>query len=192
MTHENVVSIRLEDPARATAVVDALRDASRMDKLVLNALVTVEVAADGTVAVGELREAAGDGMRHTGTLGGLVGILGGPLGAVVGWGVGTRLGERFDAEEASEDEDAIVAAVHDLPPGSVAVVAEVEEEPDNEHRLDELVADLGGRVLRRRTEALLEELEASVARGEVPARPGDRPPSSRGARIAALRERLEG
>lgn len=191
MTHENVVSIRLEDPARAGDVRDALREASLAGKLGLNAVVTVEVDAEGEITATALRESSGDGMRHVGTLGGLVGILGGPLGALVGWGVGQRLGQRLDATEAAEDEDAIVAAVHDLPPGSVAVVAEVEEEPVNEPRLDELVAQYGGTVVRRRSEALLDELEAAVAAGEVPPADGE-PANSRQARVAALKARLEG
>jgi hypothetical protein len=191
MTHENVVSIRLEDPDRAGDVRAALREASLAGKLGLNAVVTVEVGADGAVTATAPREASGDGMRHVGTLGGLVGILGGPLGALVGWGVGQRLGQGLDAADAAEDEDAIVAAVHDLPPGSVAVVAEVEEEPVNEPRLDELVAEYGGTVVRRRSDDLLDELEAEVAAGEVPPAPAQ-PATSRQARVEALKARLEG
>lgn len=174
-------------------VLDALRDGSRAGKLALNAAVTVEVAADGAVHVGELREAPGEGMRRTGTLGGLLGVLGGPLGMVVGWGIGTRVGEHVDAADAAQDEDAIVAAVHALPPGSVAVVAELEEEEEegNQALLDGLLGELGGTVLRRPADALLDELEAEVARGEVPAADGP-PPSSRSDRVEALRARLGG
>lgn len=190
MSQENVISVRLQDAGRADEVLDALHDASRAGKLALNAAVTVEVSPDGAVHVGELREAPGDGMRQTGTLGGLLGVLGGPLGMIVGWGIGTRVGEHVDAADAAQDEDAIVAAVHALPPGSVAVVAEIEEEEGNQALLDELLGELGGTVLRRPADVLLDELEAEVARGEVPAADGP-PPSSRADRVEALRARLE-
>jgi uncharacterized membrane protein len=190
MSQENVISVRLPDAGRADAVHDALRDAARAGKLGLNAAVTVEVAPDGSVHVGELREAAGEGMRRTGTLGGLLGVLGGPIGMVVGWGIGTRVGEHVDAADAAQDEDAIVAAVHQLPPGSVAVVAEIEEEEGNEALLDELLGEHGGTVLRRPADVLLDELEAEVARGEGPAADGP-PATSRQDRVEALRARLE-
>jgi uncharacterized membrane protein len=192
MTHENVVSIQLEDPARADEVLGLLRDASEGGKLGLHAAIVVRVEPDGSVHVGDLEETPGPGMQRGGALGGLLGVLGGPIGMVVGWGVGARLGETADAAEAEREEDALVAAVRRLPAGSVAVVAEVEEQPDNEHRLDELMADAGGIVHRRPVDVLLDELEAHVAAGDVPEAVPDAPRTERGERIDALKARIEG
>ena len=192
MTHENVVSIRLEDPQRASEALGLLREASQSGKLGLHAAVVVRVSDDGTVHVEDLEESPGEGMQRGGALGGLLGVLGGPLGMLVGFGVGARLGETADAADAEVEEDAIVEAVRHLPAGSTAVVAEVEEQAENEPRLDELVASVGGTVHRRPVEELLDELEAHLAAGDVPAAVSDAPRTERGERIDALRARIEG
>ena len=187
---DNVISVRFDDPARAHEALRVLEQAARNDHLRLHAAVTVQVHPDGEVRVGELEDAIPEGLTRGSVLGGVVGMLGGPLGALVGWGIGARLGADEGGPQDVREEDALIAAVAELPVGSTALVAEIEE--DEPEKLDLLLERLGGHVVRRPTDDVLDDVEHHVRAGDVEDADPHASRASRADRIAELQRRIEG
>nr|WP_282599994.1 DUF1269 domain-containing protein [Patulibacter sp. SYSU D01012] len=129
-------------------------------------------------------------MTRGSVLGGVVGMLGGPLGALVGWGIGARIGADEGGPQDVREEDALIAAVAELPVGATALVAEIEE--DEPEKLDLLLARLGGHVARRPTDDVLDDVERHVRAGEVEPADPQASRASRADRVAELQRRIEG
>jgi uncharacterized membrane protein len=188
MAQENVVVVRFTEPSKAYQALSVLKECDADGRIGLESAAVVERTAQG-----ELRIAEGaDNVALVGTASGslvgmLVGVLGGPVGVLLGWGAGALIGSAFDVERAATSDEALTALGTAIPPGSTAVIADVEE-PAVEV-IDAEMYTLGGEVTRRSALDVMGELAAADEAAEAAAREARR--TLRETRKAELHESVE-
>ncbi len=168
MTQENVVVVRFTEPSKAYQALSVLKECSAQGRIGLESAAVVERGPEGELTIPE----SADNVGLAGTAGGsligmLVGVLGGPVGLLVGWGTGAMIGGAFDVDHAVTSDEALTVLGRAIPPGSTAVIAEVEE-PVVEV-IDAEMYELGGEVTRRSTADVMGELEAAEDAAEAAA-----------------------
>jgi uncharacterized membrane protein len=161
MAETNVVAITFPEQARAYQALSVLKGLAAEDRVGLLSAAVVERDPSGALQV---REGA-DPVAETGVAGGalvgtLIGVLGGPLGMLLGFGTGALIGGTVDLERASTTDAVMSELARAIPPGSLALVAEVVEYA--EEVIDTEMAQLEGSVLRRPAVEVLTELEAAA------------------------------
>jgi uncharacterized membrane protein len=169
MATENVVIIGFTEPSKAYEALSVLKANDAQGQIGLESAAVVE-----RTATGELRTTDGaDNVELVGTVSGsligmLIGVLGGPVGVLLGWGAGALMGGAWDIARESTSDEALSVLSKAIPPGSTAVIAEVEE-PAVEV-IDGEMAKLGGEVTRRPVGQVMDELEAAEEAAEAAAR----------------------
>jgi len=156
-----LVAVFNNEPA-ADAGLNALRGLHAAGDITLYATAVLARAADGAISVKKTMD-PGPTATVTGlAVGSLVGLLGGPAGLVIGAATGTLVGAVRDFWVAGVGLDFIESTTRHLQPGTVALVAEVEEEwviP-----VDVALEALGAQVFRRsRTELAEAQVDHDIA-----------------------------
>ena len=160
MTQENVVVVRFAEPSKAYQGLSVLKDLDAAGRIGLDSAAVVERTAAGELLIPESADNVGLENTEVGSLiGMLVGVLGGPVGVLLGWGGGALLGGAFDIDRAVTSDEALTVLGQAIPPGSTAVMADVEE-PAIEV-IDGEMAMLDGDVTRRPVSEVMIELEAA-------------------------------
>ena len=94
----------------------------------------------------------------------LVGILGGPVGVLLGLGTGGLIGGLYEVDQADIQDQTLAQVGRHVPPGSNALLAEVDEYADDV--VDGAMTAQGGAVLRRSADDVLAEIEAAEEAAE--------------------------
>ena len=167
----NVVLLSFEKSSKAYQALSELKQAAVQGKIGLNTAAVVERNLDGSLKFGDGASdgAAGDAALAGTAIGALVGVLGGPLGVLMLGATGGFLGSLVSLDTVETRTSLLEQMSHAIPPGAVAVLAEVEES-DNA-AVDAIVQSLGnGLLLRRPVEALLVEIAAAEEAQEAAAK----------------------
>jgi uncharacterized membrane protein len=183
----------------AEAGLQALHELHAQGDITLYASSVLAKDATGQVSVKKAVDSGGPGAGVGLAVGALIGLLAGPVGLVVGAVTGTFAGALRDYWAAGVGLDFIEEAERHLLPGSVALVAEIEEEwvlP-----LDTALEATGGHVFRRsRTEVEEAQWDHDVAafRSEIrgleaeAAQASGEAKTKLQARLAAAKQDLDG
>jgi len=165
---DNVVVIGFTESSKAYQALSVLKECAAEGRIGLDSAATVERTAEGTLRVTESTDNLGLVGSASGSLiGMLVGVLGGPVGLLVGWGTGAMIGGAFDVDYAVTSDEALTLLGRAIPPGSTAVIAEVEESAVEV--IDAEMYELGGEVTRRSAGEVMGELEAAEDAAEAAA-----------------------
>jgi uncharacterized membrane protein len=170
---ENVIAARFSEPSKAYEALSVLKQCDAEGRIGLRAAAIVEHTPDGKLRIPE----GADNVGLIGTAGGslvgmTVGILGGPLGVLLGWGSGALIGGAMDVRRSTQVDDALGMFSQALPPGSNAVVADVNE-PAVEV-IDNAMSELGGEVTRRPAHEVVAEVEAAEEAADAAAKEAHR------------------
>jgi uncharacterized membrane protein len=169
MSKENVVVVRFEEPSKAYQALSVLKECDADGRIGLKSAAVVERTAEGKLHIPESADNFGlIGTASGSLIGMLVGVLGGPLGVLLGWGTGALVGGVFDLDRAEKSDEALTVLGTAVPPGSTAVMANVDE-PAVEV-IDGEMTKLGGEVIRRPIADVIAELEAAEEAADAAAR----------------------
>jgi uncharacterized membrane protein len=169
MAQENIVVVRFTEPSKAYQALSVLKECDAAGRIGLESAAVVERTPEGELHIPESAENVGLVGTASGSLiGMLVGVLGGPVGVLVGWGAGALTGALFDIDRAETSDEALAVLGRAIPPGSTAVIAEVEE-PVVEV-VDAEMYRLDGEVTRRSVVDVMSELEAAEEAADAAAR----------------------
>ncbi len=169
MAKENVVVVRFTEPSKAYQALSVLKDCDAEGRIGLESAAVVERTREGELYIPESADNVGPVGTASGSLiGMLVGVLGGPVGVLLGWGAGAAMGGAFDVDRAITSDEALTVLGRAIPPGSTAVIADVEE-PAAEV-IDGEMTKLGGEVTRRSAAEVMVELDAAEQAAEAAAR----------------------
>ena len=128
MAQENVVVVRFTEPSKAYQALSVLKECDAEGRIGLECAAVVERTAEGELHIPESADNVSFvGMASGSLIGMLVGVLGGPVGVLVGWGAGAMIGGAFDVDRAVTSDEALTVLGRAIPPGSTAVIAEVDE-----------------------------------------------------------------
>ena len=163
---ENIVIATFDG---TNAALQGLRELQQLDdagKLRLRGAAVVERRPDGTWRIAdEAEEPAFGATVAGGLLGALVGVLTGPLGLLLGGAAGLMAGEVIDVTEDEARELIHEAMIRRVPPGTTALVGDVEEPVS--HPLDDAMAKLGAQMTRWPREEVQAELEGATEATEA-------------------------
>jgi uncharacterized membrane protein len=169
MAQDNVVVVRFTEPSKAYQALSVLKECDAGGRIGLESAALVERTAQGELRIIDSADNVGLVGTASGSLiGMLVGVLGGPVGVLVGWGAGALMGGAFDVDHAATSDEALTVLGRAIPPGSTAVIAEVEE-PAVEI-IDGEMYTLGGEVTRQSSAEVMGELEAAEEAADAAAR----------------------
>jgi len=128
------------EATKALAGRDALKSLDHEDSITLYAYAIVTKNANGTSIVNEEHDPAGLGTLLGTSLGSLIGLLGGPTGVAIGAAAGSLAGVTADLDNARIGGDFVDDVLKQLTPGTVALLAEIDEEwtPWVDLRMEEL------------------------------------------------------
>jgi uncharacterized membrane protein len=163
---ENVVFVSFDDPNAALKALTELLRLHDAEALKVHTAAVVERRPDGTWRIAdETEHPAFGGTLAGGLVGALVGALTGPVGLLLGATAGLLAGELVDVNKDEADELILEAMIGKVPPGTTALLAEVDEPvPDT---LDAVMQKLGGRVTRWPRKEVEAELEAAAEADEA-------------------------
>jgi uncharacterized membrane protein len=160
MAQENVVVVGFSDQSKAYQALSVLKECDAAGRIGLQSAAVVERTQSGELRVPESADNVGPiGTASGSLLGMLIGVLGGPVGILLGWGAGAVMGGAFDLDRAVTSDEALGVLGRAIPPGSTAVLADVEE-PAVEV-IDGEMSKLGGEVTRRSASEVTAELYAA-------------------------------
>jgi uncharacterized membrane protein len=163
---ENIVIATFGD---TSAALQGLRELELLDEagnLRLRNAAVVERGRDGTWRIAdEAEELAFGATVAGGLLGTLVGVLTGPLGLLLGEAAGLMADEAIDVTEDETRELLHEAMIRRVPPGTTALVGDVEEPVS--HPLDDAMAKLGAQMTRWPREGVQAELEGAAEATEA-------------------------
>jgi uncharacterized membrane protein len=169
MAQENVVVVGFTEPSKAYEALSVLKECDSAGRIGLESAAVVERTETGELRIPESADNVGPVGTASGSLiGMLIGVLGGPVGVLLGWGAGATMGGVFDVDRATTSDEALAVLGRAIPPGSTAVIAEVEE-PAVEV-IDGEMNKLDGDVTRRSAADVVAELEAANDAAEAAAR----------------------
>jgi uncharacterized membrane protein len=158
---EYVIVVTFGGPSGASEGMGALGRLHDEGRLEVKAAAVVQRAADGAFRIGEEAEHLGlVGSVAGGVIGALVGALAGPVGLLVGGTAGVAIGSVADTKEADTADALVTTIAMQLPLGSTAVVAEVDEAAPA--FLDSVMSALGGVVVRHSRVEVEAELAAAT------------------------------
>jgi uncharacterized membrane protein len=169
MAQENVVVVGFTEPSKAYEALSVLKECDSAGRIGLESAAVVERTETGELRIPESADNVGPvGIASGSLIGMLIGVLGGPVGVLLGWGAGATMGGVFDVDRAATSDEALAVLGRAIPPGSTAVIAEVEE-PAVEV-IDGEMNKLDGDVTRRSAADVVAELEAANDAAEAAAR----------------------
>ncbi len=163
-----LVVITFPDEKKAYEGVRALRELHEEGIISLYGYSVLDRAKDGKLSVKDSKSEGPIGTGVGALTGALIGLFAGPVGAVIGLGIGTAVGATRDLISMGVNTDFIEEISAELPPGTVAIAAELSE--DWQTPLDSRMEQVGGTVLRQwRDDFVDEEMERNLdkASGEL-------------------------
>jgi uncharacterized membrane protein len=163
---ENIVAVTFDEPGAAIHALNELQRLHESEALKVRTAAVLERRGDGTWRVADKEEHPTFAGTITGGLvGAILGALTGPLGLLLGGTAGLLAGELVDVTEDQAEELILEAMINRIPPGSSALLAEVDEPvPDT---LDAVMEKLRGRVMRWSRADVEAELEAAAEAAEA-------------------------
>ena len=161
MTSKNsVLIVTFDHLSQARAALSELRRLDGEDAFTIRAAALVVREADGRFWVPEDEEHIGFvGTAAGGAVGAVVGVLMGPVGLLFFGATGALLGSLADAEEADVSGEVLASVTRRVPPGTTAVVADIDE--PSSQLVDLAMKASGGRVDRRPRAHIEAELAAA-------------------------------
>jgi uncharacterized membrane protein len=158
---ENIVAVTFDEPGAAIQALNELQRLHESKALKVGTAAVLERRGDGTWRVAhETEHPTFAGTITGGLLGAILGALTGPLGLLLGGTAGLLAGELIDVTEDEAEELILEAMINRIPPGSTALLADVDEPvPDT---LDAIMGKLGGRIMRWSRADVEAELEAAA------------------------------
>ena len=161
----NVIAVTFDERSKAYQALSTLKGLDREGRIELKSAAVVERDATGRLQIPEGTDnASGEGFAAGGLIGMLVGILGGPVGMLLGLGTGGLIGGLSDVDQADIQDQTLAQVGRHVPPGSNALLAEVDEHADDV--VDDAMTAQGGAVLRRSADDVLAEIEAAEEAAE--------------------------
>ena len=168
MAEENVVVVKFTEASKAYQALSVLKECAEAGRIGLESAAVVERTAAGELRIPESADNVGLGTASGSLIGMLVGVLGGPVGLLLGWGTGALMGGAFDVDRAVTSDEALTVLGQAIPPGSTAVMADVQESAVEV--IDGEMYILGGEVTRRPVGEVMDELEAAEDAADAAAR----------------------
>lgn len=194
----DIVLVSFDQLPQARAAMAELRRLAEGDAITLRAGAIVVRETDGRFWIPEDEARVGfHGAAAGGAIGALLGALTGPFGLLLWGAAGALVGSLADAEEAEVSEQALVSVTQSMPPGTAALIADIEEPTFGV--VDEAMERAGGRVTRRSRADVEAELAAAEEAGQAARREADRVLRDRrkaageqtiGDRFSALKEKV--
>ncbi|MGO9355396.1 MAG: DUF1269 domain-containing protein [Mycobacterium sp.] len=161
----NVIAVTFDERSKAYQALSTLKGLDREGRIELKSAAVVERDATGRLQIPEGTDnASGEGFAAGGLIGMLVGILGGPVGVLLGLGTGGLIGGLYEVDQADIQDQTLAQVGRHVPPGSNALLAEVDEYADDV--VDGAMTAQGGAVLRRSADDVLAEIEAAEEAAE--------------------------
>ncbi|MGA9359117.1 MAG: DUF1269 domain-containing protein [Mycobacterium sp.] len=161
----NVIAVTFDERSKAYQALSTLKGLDREGRIELKSAAVVERDATGRLHIPEGTDnASGEGFAAGGLIGMLVGILGGPVGVLLGLGTGGLIGGLYEVDQADIQDQTLAQVGRHVPPGSYALLAEVDEYADDV--VDGAMTAQGGAVLRRSADDVLAEIEAAEEAAE--------------------------
>jgi uncharacterized membrane protein len=158
MSGENVIAVSFAENSAAYEAFSNLKDLDGQGQVSLGGAAIIERDENGQlITKDEVEDPHLSGTSTGGMIGLVVGILGGPFGVLIGGATGLLIGSLFDMEDATDEGSVLAAISNTTSPGKTVVIAQLSEQSDDV--VDNAMARLGGRVLRR----TVEEVEAEIA-----------------------------
>jgi uncharacterized membrane protein len=142
----NLIIASFMKEAQAIEASQKLNELDSLGDITVYEKVIVKKNTDGNTVV--LQTDTTEGMRTLSGLavGSLIGSLAGPVGLLVGMFTGTMTGAALESDYFNFSEDFTSKAVEQLQPGSLAIIAELEE--DNNVFVDSALRSLSAKLLR--------------------------------------------
>ena len=158
---------------QARAAMSELRRLAEGDAITLRAAAIVVREPDGRFWIPEDEaHVAFAGATAGGVIGALLGALTGPFGLLFWGATGALVGSLADAEEAEVTDQVLVSVTRSMPPGTAALIADIEEPTFGV--VDAAMERAGGRVTRRPRADVEAELAAAEEAGQAAQREASR------------------
>ena len=161
----NVIAVTFDERSKAYQALSTLKGLDREGRMNSRARRSSNATPPDDFRLPEGTDnAGGEGFAAGGLIGMLVGVLGGPVGMLLGLGTGGLIGGLYDVDQADMQDQTLAQVGRHVPPGSNALLAEVDEYADDV--VDGAMTAQGGTVLRRSADDVLAEIEAAEEAAE--------------------------
>lgn len=169
----DIVIVSFDQLTQARAAMSELRRLAEGDAITLGTAGIVVREPDGRFWIPEDDARVGfTGAAAGGVIGALLGALTGPFGLLLWGATGALVGSLADAEEADVTDEVLVSVTRSMPPGTSALIADIEEPTFGV--VDAAMERAGGRVTRRPRADVEAELAAAEEAGQAARREASR------------------
>ena len=185
MTTNNVIAVSFEQASSAYQALSNVKELDSRGEISIRGAAVVERSQDGRLTIKDrVEDAHVEGTATGGLLGLIIGILGGPFGVLIGGATGLLIGSLFDLDDTADEGSVLAAISNTIRPGETVLLTVVDEHGDEV--LDNAMASLGGRLLRRS----VNDVESEIAAAEEAQRAAQR--QARASLRAERRQELNG
>lgn len=172
MAESTIIVATFDEESKTYQAFSEIKRLSTEGAFKINGLTVMHRNLEGQFAVKDAAIRNYGGSIWGGVIGSLIGLMAGPLGLLLGWGAGSIIGGIRDAREIMEDRSLFQRLSEDMTVGTTALVGEIQDEKDS--RLDQVVRNLGGELLRRPTDDVEADIRAMESAQESARREAQR------------------